>query len=117
MSKTQTMFGQLYQRMALLAHAPVRQLFDRLERFVSKSGSDEDPADVSDAVAAFFDDLFPRLHGQSPRTVNQGPPLPANILGLKLNQVSFRLPFRPACLTLDINGMFSLARPLFRLVG
>ena len=87
MSKTLTMFGQLYQRLALLAHAPVRQLFDRLERFVSKSGGEEDPADVSDAVAAFFDDLFPRLHGQSPRTVNQGPPLPANTLGLKLNQV------------------------------
>lgn len=88
MSKTQIMFGQLYQRLSLLAHAPVRQLFDRLERFVSKSGDGEgDPADVSDAVAAFFDDLFPRLHGQSPRTVNQGPPLPANTLGLKLNQV------------------------------
>lgn len=89
MSKTLTMFGQLYQRLALLAHAPVRQLFDRLERFVSKNG-DEDPADVSDAVAAFFDDLFPRLHGQSPRTVNQGPPLPANTLGVKLNQVGFQ---------------------------
>ena len=86
MIKTQTMFGQLYKRLALLARAPIQQLFEQLERFVSSPDGDSgDPADVSDAVNAFFDDLFPRLYGQSPRSV-QGPSLPANSVGLRLPQ-------------------------------
>ncbi|XP_057381105.1 glypican-5-like [Daphnia carinata] len=87
MMKTETMFGQLYKRLALLAKAPIQQLFDQLERFVSSSadGMGGDPADVSDAVNGFFDDLFPRLYGQSPRSV-QGPSLPANSVGLRLPQ-------------------------------
>ncbi|KAI9552903.1 hypothetical protein GHT06_020787 [Daphnia sinensis] len=87
MVKTQTMFGQLYKRLALLAKAPIQQLFDQLERFVSSSsdGMGGDPADVSDAVNGFFDDLFPRLYGQSPRSV-QEPPLPADSVGQRLPQ-------------------------------
>ena len=86
MVKTQTMFGQLYKRLALLAKAPIQQLFEQLERFVSApDGDNGDPADVSDAVNAFFDDLFPRLYGQSPRSV-QGPSLPANSVGSRLPQ-------------------------------
>lgn len=86
MVKTQTMFGQLYKRVELLARAPIQQLFEQLERFVSSPDGDSgDPADVSDAVNAFFDDLFPRLYGQSPRSV-QGPSLPANSVGLRLPQ-------------------------------
>lgn len=84
MTKTQTMFGQLYKRLALLAKAPIGQLFERLERFVSATdGGGDDPADVSDAVNAFFDELFPRLYGQSPRSV-QGPSLPADAVGQRL---------------------------------
>lgn len=87
MVKTQTMFGQLYKRLALLAKEPIQQLFDQLERFVSSSadGMGGDPADVSDAVNGFFDDLFPRLYGQSPRSV-QEPPLPADSVGQRLPQ-------------------------------
>lgn len=89
MMKTQTMFGQLYKRLALLAKEPIQQLFDQLERFVSPpaDGGDSggDPADVSDAVNGFFDDLFPRLYGQSPRSV-QGPSLPADSFGQRLPQ-------------------------------
>jgi len=91
MAKTQTMFDELYKRVALLARSPVEQLFEQLERFVSSSDEDSsgnggDPADVSDAVAAFFDDLFPRLYGQSPRSVHQGPSLPANSVGVRFAQ-------------------------------
>ena len=90
MAKTQTMFDELYKRVALLARSPVEQLFEQLERFVSSSPDDSsgggDPADVSDAVAAFFDDLFPRLYGQSPRSVHQGPSLPANNVGVRFAQ-------------------------------
>jgi hypothetical protein len=90
MMKTQTMFGQLYKRLALLAKEPIQQLFDQLERFVTPPGADGgdsggDPADVSDAVNGFFDDLFPRLYGQSPRSV-QGPSLPADSFGQRLPQ-------------------------------
>lgn len=81
------MFGQLYKRLALLAKGPIQQLFDQLERFISSSadGMGGDPADVSDAVNGFFDDLFPRLYGQSPRSV-QGPSLPADSVGQRLPQ-------------------------------
>lgn len=72
MTKTQTMFTQLYKRVALLAREPITKLFDELERFIVADVGDQVDIDVSMTVTAFFDELFPRLYGQSPRGV-QGP--------------------------------------------
>jgi Glypican len=69
--KTQTMFAELYKRVARLARDPIANLFAELEQFIS--GDDQaGEVDVTAAVNRFFDDLFPRLYGQTTRGV-QGP--------------------------------------------
>ena len=79
MTKTKTMFDQLYRRVAILAGEPIERLFSRLESYAASRDNaaidvNSDSSQITEAVSSFFEELYPRVYGQSPRSV-QGPSL------------------------------------------
>lgn len=72
LNKTQTVFSQLYRRVSALAHDPISNLFAQLERYIGADLDDSDggeEVDVAASVTGFFDQLFPRIYGQTTRGV------------------------------------------------